>query len=396
LVQNALERNRELLAARQRLAEAQALLRQAGVRPAPAIEVNGASGRPLGAVGEADFSVGYFQPVETYGKRAKRVRVAEVSVGLAEAELAERIRQITFDVKTRFIDAVSERWKLEALDRLVKVNRESYQMTEFRVRQGDAAPLEGQLLLVELNRTEAERATTIGRAQTALLELRTLIGGADSLVLKEDLDLKRRGFAFDELRQRALRSRPDLRVARLLEQQGEAEVELAEAQARPDLTLSAQYQLRRSQFEDPIRRTETGSHLPLRDRDNILAFGVSIPVLNRSRNLGNIEAAVARARSARLRREHLESVILLEVEATWRRWEAAMRALEVFNRGVVGQSERNLEIIRQAYSLGQLRLLDVLNEQRRLIDTEMIYFDARAEAARAFAELERAVGGDLR
>ena len=58
-------------------------------------------------------------------------------------------------------------------------------------------------------------------------------------------------------------------------------------------------------------------------------------------------------------------------------------------------SARNLSVIRQAYNLGQLRLLDVLNEQRRLLETELTYIDAESEPARSRAELERAVGGDL-
>jgi len=52
LVEVALQRNRDFLAAKQRLAEARALLRRAGVRPAPTIEMEGATGRPIGTVGD--------------------------------------------------------------------------------------------------------------------------------------------------------------------------------------------------------------------------------------------------------------------------------------------------------------------------------------------------------
>jgi cobalt-zinc-cadmium efflux system outer membrane protein len=62
---------------------------------------------------------------------------------------------------------------------------------------------------------------------------------------------------------------------------------------------------------------------------------------------------------------------------------------------VVGQSTKNLAVVREAYQLGQLRLLDVLNEQRRLTDTELLYLDARVAAARALADLERVSGGLL-
>ena len=74
---------------------------------------------------------------------------------------------------------------------------------------------------------------------------------------------------------------------------------------------------------------------------------------------------------------------------------AAREALALFDHGIVDQSEKNLSVMRQATTLGQLRLIDVLNEQRRLIDTEMAYIDAQTELAQATAELEQAVGSDL-
>jgi len=75
---------------------------------------------------------------------------------------------------------------------------------------------------------------------------------------------------------------------------------------------------------------------------------------------------------------------------------AASDSLRILNSGVLQQSEKNIEVIRQAYALGQLRLLDVLNEQRRLIDTQMNFIDAEADVLRGLVELERAVGGDLK
>jgi cobalt-zinc-cadmium efflux system outer membrane protein len=61
--------------------------------------------------------------------------------------------------------------------------------------------------------------------------------------------------------------------------------------------------------------------------------------------------------------------------------------------GVLDPSTSSLSVIREAYKLGQLRLLDVLNEQRRLVDTQLAYIDAQADAARTKAEVERALGG---
>jgi len=395
LVRTAIERNREFLALRQRLAEAQALLRQAGVRPTPTLEVEGGTGRPLGAVGAEEYSAGYFHPIETAGKRDKRVRVAQSTVELAEAEISERRRQLAFEIKSRYADALAEQRKIEALDRLITVQRDSYRLTEVRARAGDAAVLEAQLLSTELYKAEAQRTVASGRLASLLLDLRKVAGltAASPLGLGE-LTSATSGYELAQLQRRAAEARPDLRVARLLERQAEAETALAEAQGHPDLTLSARFSRRHSQF-DQFGLNASGSLAPLRDRDNLVTFGIAIPLLTRRRNQGNIEAARSRVEAARLRRQHLEATMPLEVEAAFRRWSATKRNLEILVRGVIQQSEKNLAVIRQAYELGQLRILDVLNEQRRLIETQLAYIDAQAEQFRTLAELEKAVGGEI-
>lgn len=398
LIQQALQRNREILAVRQRVSEARGLLRQAGVRPVPTIEANAGSGRPLGTQGEEEYTVGYFHPIETGGKRSKRLLVGEQAVALAEADLSERTRQLVYDIKTRYVDAATNQRKVEAIEDIVKVNRESYRLVDARVQRDDAAPLERQLLLVELNRTEAQRAVARGQVQSARLELRRAVGfGADAefAVAPQLTTEPTVPGSLADLQKAALAMRPDLRSARTLVSHSAAEVALAEAQASPDLTLSAQYSRRHTQLEDPIRTTASGSPLLLKDRDNILTLGISIPIQTRKRNAGNIEAAIARQHAAKLRVEQLQITIPLEVQTAWERYQAARNAVAILNQGVLDESEKNLAVIRQAYNLGQLRLLDVLNEQRRLLETEMSYIDAQAELARSRAELERAVGGEL-
>jgi outer membrane protein, heavy metal efflux system len=127
----------------------------------------------------------------------------------------------------------------------------------------------------------------------------------------------------------------------------------------------------------------------------VLTIGVQIPIGTRRRNRGNVEVASARAAAAKLRREFVETRAPAEVTAALRRLSAAQSRLSLLETRVLGQSEKNLEVIRQAYQLGQFRLLDVLAEQRRVIETQLSYIDAQTEVAKLFAELERAVGGNI-
>ena len=396
LVQMAVERNRDFQATKARVEEAEALLRQAGIRPVPTIEVETATGKLLGSRGEREYSASYFYPIERGGKRTRRIEVAEKGKALAEAELEEQKRQLAFDVKSRFIQAAAEELRLAAINRLIPINRENYGVTVRRVELGDAAPLEGQLLLTEVNRAEAQQITFSSRTEAAILDLKATVGltQSDVLTLASGLPSENRELTLEKLRQTAVQSRADLRILAILEEQAMAEAELERAEGRPDLTASARYTRTNSRFEQ-LGLPETGTPVPIKDIDNVLTFGLSIPLFTRNRTQGAVEAALSRANQARLRREHLERSIDQEVEAAYRRWAGARRAVNILQTGVVQQSEKNLTVIREAYRLGSLRVLDVLNEQRRLVETELSYVDAQAEAAQALIELERAAGGNL-
>ena len=149
LVRSSLARNRGVLALLQRVAQAQGLARQAGVRPAPTVEAEGASGRPFGSFGEEQFAATFVQPVETFGKRKGRVDVAEISVALAEAEVEDRSIQLAYEIETGYLSVGYERERISVLDQVSESLRESRRLTDARVREGDAAPLEAQLLAVE-------------------------------------------------------------------------------------------------------------------------------------------------------------------------------------------------------------------------------------------------------
>jgi cobalt-zinc-cadmium efflux system outer membrane protein len=396
LLEVAARENRELLAVRERLEEAKGALRQAGVRPAPALEVNGASGNPLGSPGENQFSVGVAQMLETAGKRSRRLEVARQQLALAEAEYGERTRQLRFELSSRYADFVSESERLRALERLIEINRRSLELTRARVEKGDAAALDASLIAVEISRVEALRASTLGRQGAARIDLARLAGVAEAdlgtLAWFAMPELDR--FHEEDLSARALRARPDLQAMRYIEKRAGAETQLTLAEGRPNITVSAGYSRIYSRF-DFYGLDDAGARVPLKDRDDILALGVSIPLSGQGRNRGNVEASAARARAARLRREYLERSIPLEVASAWRRWRNSIGALRALSGAAIEQAEKNVEVIRGAYQLGNLRLLDVLNEQRRLLDMQLAAVDVRADALRGFFELERAVGEDL-
>ncbi len=393
LVRIAIANNKDLAAVRQRIEEAKGIARQAGVRPAPTLDLNGATGKPFGTLGEEQYGADYSQEVETFGKRGKRVRLAEFSVGIAEAELQQRSVQLAYEIIAAYAEVSAERNKLKLLSDLIGLNQDTLRLTDARVKEGDVAPLEASLLRVEIGRAEVSRRSAQGRLSSAELELRRLVG-LDSATPIPDSDIPAPPpLDLDTLKREALENRADLKRARLEEEQEAAGIVLAKAEAAPDVTLSAGYTRQNSQFDGLFGLNGSGVLSPIRDSVDILSFGVSIPLRTSRSGAGNVQAATARTSGARLRREYLERNIPLEVEAAYQRWRTASDSLQMLQSGVLDPSTSNLSVIREAYKLGQLRLLDVLNEQRRLADTQLAYIDAQADVARTWAEVERAAGG---
>jgi len=394
LVELALARNAGLLAVRQRLAEAQGLLRQAGLRPNPAIDVSVTNGDVLNSPGEREFALGYSHVFELGAKRARRMDVARLGAELAGLDAADRERLLRAGVKTRYAEALAALRNLENAESLLSLTRQSYRLAQARTQAGEGAPLEQGLLEVEVNRIESDRMLFLSQAERALLEVKLESGLPldDPLRLDGSLAVPAKFPDADRAVDLALRRRPDLAATRIQEALAEAELRLARTGSVPDLVATGRYVHSQARFDAYGFARPGGPLVPLRDRDNLLTAGFSVVLPVKDRNQGNVEAAVARRRAARLRREFVERSVRQEVLAALSRRRAAAQALEVFDQRVIGQSHENLRIIRGAYQLGELRLLDVITEQRRLLDTQRAHTDLLRGAYLAAVEVERAVG----
>lgn len=395
LLARAEQNNRDVASVRLRVDEATGLLQQAGITPALTFNANGASGRPLGTVGEEQFAAGLSKTFERGSKKSLRIEVAEAQLAVAGVEYDERVRQLRYELRQRYADLAGETSRLAVVDRLIASLRESLTLTQARVERGDAAVLDATLIQADLSRVQAQRAAIEGRWNAARVELQRLAGLEPADVTTIDATFLPNAQVNENLTAKALETRLDLRAAQLLEKQADAERRLTEAQGRADVTLSASYNFVKSRIDNTFGFDTKGLPSQIRDRDDILSLGVSIPLFQKNRNHGNIEASLARTRAAGLRREFLERSIPLEVDAALRRWASLQAAFEVLSGPATTQAEANVDVIRKAYQLGQLRQLDVLNEQRRLLDTQLAAADAAADLLRAWAELEKAVGGEL-
>ncbi len=393
LAQSARQRKADLLAAQQAIEVARGRLKQAGARPNPSVSTEYTTQRLTTGEEEYDFAIEYSQPLEMGGKRSKRQRLARLELERAEREYAYREAQLTAQLRSSFAEALAAIESARLTEQQLHLNEQILRAIEARLSAGDASQLERNLLRAEHNRLKAQLVLAEARLKLSFAGLKALAGLEQTVPLRLRGSLQDYSFDFtatlEGLQEIALLHRQDLEGLRLAEEEAEARLELARAEAVPDLTIFGRYGQDNSVFEDTLIGKLT-------DPDKSLSFGVSVPLPLFNRNRGNIAAEASARVQARHLREAGAQQVAREVAEALARLEAAQASLKVYEQELLPVARENLHILRAAYELGEQQLLDVLSEQRRLLEAEQLYIEALKEKALAFIELERTTGARLR
>ena len=391
LIESGGSRRADLLAARQRLAVAQGRLQQARLRPNPTLDAEYGSPRFLGGEAESDFSVGVSQTFELGGKRSKRVAVAELELQQARFEVAALERQLAVEIRTAYTRAVSAARQLDVIEKLLAADAELVRVTDARLKEGDVAPLDANLVKVESDRLRVQQIEARSELETALLEIRTLAGldVAEPLRLAPQAERPPRlDLGLSELTETALRERADLQAARIGERLGTARINLAKSNAVPNVSASVTFARSKGLFDLPDRLG--GGDIT--DKDNELTFGVSIDIPIFNRNQGEIASATGEQVQATRQREFLEATIKRDVAVAYRQYRAAAEKLVLYATQILPRSEANLQTVRSAYGFGEFSVFEVVAEQRRLNESVTGYNQTLRDYYTALAQLETAIG----
>jgi cobalt-zinc-cadmium efflux system outer membrane protein len=384
----ALTHHGELAAFRSEIDAARGLVKQASLRKNPQLDIerkqqiNGSDNETM---------VGAMLPLELGGRRSARVLVARRELEMKERILADKERLLAAEVRAKFGEALGELLKLGFTEDLLSTTDQGYRLVAARVTEGRTAPLEQNMVLVEVNRIRSMRESGEGKVEVAMLELRNLIG------MNPEEPLRLRG-DFDHLieplpsvavsTEVALRERPDIQAARALETLAEARIAQARSEGRIDASLTGKYEL--MNFGFPQRGfNSTGQLVPIQGTFHSVAVGITLDLPVRNRNQGAIEAAVAERAAATRRREFAELTVRREVASAFVRYQSAARAAEIYRVGVQGQANANLEVVRQTYELGSKTLLDFIAEQRRFIEVQIGFIEALVATYQARVEIAR-------
>jgi outer membrane protein, heavy metal efflux system len=374
------DRSPDLAVAASGVDEARGELEQAGkytYNPAIGISSGPVFGPGSGAV--YDFEVGISQSIELGGKRSARRKGATAARDAAVENLAATRVGIHAEVRRAYQLALVAQARVGVTNENEAWARQFQEAARERQRLGAATQTEVNVAVAGRGRAIAAKK----EAERDLLLARQALGGALGI---PGADLEPTGgmptfpgppASEDALVASSLGARRDLAAADRVRIARAADVALADALATPDPEISASWV--RSAIED--------SHA--------ITVGLRVELPLWDRNQGNRAASRALRHRATIELEAMRTGVDREVRIALRRYRAATEAVSAFDQQVVGTLAENLELARETLAAGKLGLLEINNVRRDLVESQLTYLAAIAEAIEARAVLERAIGRSL-
>ena len=362
------------------------------VSKSPSNRFNAATGQVVSVTTPYSGSVGVSANLVLFdaGARLFQGKQAGAQASSAEAGLVNQKFQVTLLTKQAFFNALAaadrERVALTAVQRAdeqLKIAREKLAAgSAIRSDTLTATVVLGQARLQVLN-AQADRATqeaTLARLIGFDRQVRAVGDSAMVAVVEIDTTL---------IRAEALRSSPSIAAADASLRASEATVSVARTSYLP--TLNASYSNSRSGAAAGFGgAVDIGSLNPTWN----LQLGLSFPIFNglrREQTLWNANNArdVADAQAADARRN---------VNAQITQWLAALTAART-QLAIAGASreaaDEALRVQRERYRLGAATIVDVLNAQQQLDQSEVDAVNARVSYQIARAQLEALLGRSL-
>ena len=366
-----------------------ALKTKAGLFPNPLIELEGATGELSGSPYENRISVGIAQEFPIMGKREKRVRVAEREAEEFAFRVADSARILKGEVRTAFETVIWAGMKVDLAEQAVNLTRQLLEVTKQRLDAGDIPELDMNLARLESARSTEKKAEAVQLRYQARAKLLSLMG----LPPDEEarfITPRETGPVTDNsatLKSQALSHRPDLRALAAEKSKVRAEISLARAEAVPDVTAGISYQREHTSVEVGGVTGKT--------RDNLIGLKISMPIPLFDRNQAAIREANARLAAAETRYTFARLGVEREVAAAQARHTSTETSLLIYRREIIPKLEENLKLVQEAYRLGEVGILSMIDELKKFYEVHDGYLSALHDRNMALIQLESATAVDL-
>ena len=321
----------------------------------------------------------------SFGKRGANIALAKSEQALAEALLADYLRNLRADATLAYLEALRQRQlfqvkqrPFESIDQLATSDSIRHQLGEIGEVDAIQSRVEAEVIRNEMVQTQAELYKALSQ-----LSVQTGSFSTDTLFLPEgELQLLEQNFVLADLLNEALLQRADL-VAALQDKEVAAKaLKVARRERNTDVDLSVTVSRNaRVHNEEAPAPPFTG-----------VSAGIAIPLKLSNFNKGTVRAARFRAQQAELRYEEARLQVQTEVMQAFWTYELSRKQVAQYDNGLLRQAEAVMEGKRYSYQRGEASLIEVLDAQRTYDDVQAQYIETLFNYSSALVELERSAG----
>jgi cobalt-zinc-cadmium efflux system outer membrane protein len=368
LLRLSLEQNPGLRQAGFEIDAAQGRAVQAGLYPNPTLNF---TGEEIGRKGGIHTLPQLSQEIVMGGKRGLSRSVAEREVDQAQLGLLRQRYALLTTVRQGYFDVLGIQRRIEVLDELVKLATQSYENAQKLLEAKQIAELDLLPFQVELERLRAD-AEAARREQAAGWGRLAAVMGVPDLPptpLTGSLEAAFPDYTFDLARAAMLEVHPEIRAAQVGITRAQLTVEREQAQAIPNVTLSAGYQRN------------------FNDREDQATYQVSVPLPVWNRNQGSIRAAQAELGRAIQEVTRVQNDLIGRLWTAFGQYAAARQRAERYRTAILPNATRAYRLSQDAFRGGQFEYLRVLQAQRAAAEANLEYLRALGDAWRAASEI---------
>lgn len=363
---------------------------RAGLLPNPTLDLEAGTGALTGSSAENSLELGISQEFFLAGQRDKRLGIAERELDMYRWQLADRERVLREDVKTLYYDLLLTEQRLALAYRSMVLNRQLLDVARERLAAGDIPELEMNLVKVELARSEGAKidvARNLNKNQAKLSMLMGFPTGEKYVISGGLASATTQIKTLADLKLLALEQRPDVKALEAEKMRSDADVILSNAEGIPNLTAGLVFRRDKSSME--IGGVEG------RDTAYTIGLKLSMPIPVFDRNKAGIQEATARRNSTESRLLVAFSNVERDVETAYASYQSSEEVLSLYKTNIIPQLEENLKLTQEAYRLGEVDILTVIQEQKKFFEVTDGYLSAWHDRQTALVKLESAVATEL-
>jgi len=328
-------------------------------------------------------------PIFTGGRLVNQIEAAELLQQAAGHRLARNREELVFNVSSVFFSILAQRQVIESLEFSGRTLDQHLDRVDALVAAQKAAKvdrLRTEVRLADVQQRLVRERNVLAIQHRALASLLGSESQGEALSIQGDLELDE-GASVPELETAlttAWSGRDDYLAARSALEAQVRNVEAARAGHSPVVFVQGSYGGRWAAGSP----TGTGDEL---DDIGRIGLGAEIPLYQGGQVNAQVQEQRANLAAARERLRKLELQIRLDLETALLNVRSSQERIGAIQTAV-DQAQESLRIEREKYDLGRGAIIDVLDAQSALLDSQTNYYRALADYHVATAQMKLAMG----